>query len=764
MADDMPDMRLKDNRDLIDKIRKRYKYMYEADHEQRQAAMIDLKFVNEPGYQWDDNMKQERGERPCYEFNKLRVTGKRIINDIRANRPAGKVRAVENGDKQTADIYEGLIRNIWNVSDADSATDYACEFQVNAGMGAWRVDTEYSDDGAFEQDVTIRLIENPFCLYADPSCKDPQKRDADDWILTEKIPYKVFEKRYPKAEKVNFEDMTEFDDEEDWQDEESVRIAEYWYKIPHEKELWLLEDGRVVDSESDEANAPELQPLIKKRRLVMTHKIQWCIASGERILEGPTDWASRHFPFVMVYGEYVVVDGKPCWWGIPRFAKDAQRSYNFARTAIAETIALAPQAKWWATADQAKGLTDQWATAHKKNYPFLLYNSDPKAPGAPSRMGGADIPAALIQETALASEEIKAVTGIFDPSLGASSNETSGRAIYARQQQGEIATFNYQDNIAKGIRRTYEILIDLIPSIYDTEREIRILGSDGAEDYVRVNQMVFDPESGQTVRVNDLATGKYDVTVTVGPNFATQRQEAAETYGQLAQQFPDMMGVAGDLVFKSMDLPYADDIADRLKTLLPPQVQKMLDSGNQDPAVAQAMQRAEQAMAAVQEQGMMVQQAAQELEQSKASDEKAKAEIKTELANVRAARAEFDAHVSKEIAKLVKIQADIAKRQVELAPSLLAHEDMLAAGQTAEHAQETINIIDGLLANFMQAVDVAVGSLQQKTDRAVTGGNVRRDGGKLVADVQYDDGSERHIAAVREQGGLRIVPEADGGP
>lgn len=379
-------------------------------------------------------------------------------------------------------------------------------------------------------------------------------------------------------------------------------------------------------------------------------------------------------------------------------------------------------------------------------------------------MGGADIPAALIQETALASEEIKAVTGIFDPSLGASSNETSGRAIYARQQQGEIATFNYQDNIAKGIRRTYEILIDLIPSIYDTEREIRILGSDGAEDYVRVNQMVFDPESGQTVRVNDLATGKYDVTVTVGPNFATQRQEAAETYGQLAQQFPDMMGVAGDLVFKSMDLPYADDIADRLKTLLPPQVQKMLDSGNQDPAVAQAMQRAEQAMAAVQEQGMMVQQAAQELEQSKASDEKAKAEIKTELANVRAARAEFDAHVSKEIAKLVKIQADIAKRQVELAPSLLAHEDMLAAGQTAEHAQETINIIDGLLANFMQAVDVAVGSLQQKTDRAVTGGNVRRDGGKLVADVQYDDGSERHIAAVREQGGLRIVPEADGGP
>jgi len=757
-----PDMRKKDNKDLIAKIKKRYKFMYEADQDNRREAMLDFKFVNEPGHQWDANMKQERGERPCYEFNKLRVTGKRIINDIRANRPAGKVRAVEGGDKEIADIYEGLIRNIWNISDGDACIDYEAEYQVHAGMGSWRVDTEYSDDTAFNQDLMIRPIENPFCLYADPSCKDSMKRDAEDWILTEKISHKIFEKRYPKAEKVNFEDLAEFDDDDDWEDEQNVRIAEYWYKVPHRKELWLLEDGTVVDSESDEANAPELQEQIERRREVDTYKIMWCIVSGDRVLEGPTEWAGRQFPFVMVYGEYMVVDGRPKWWGLPRFAKDAQRSYNFARTAIAETIALAPQAKWWATTDQAAGHTDKWAVAHKKNFPFMLYTADAKAPGAPARMGGADIPVALMQETQLASEEIKAVTGIFDPSLGASSNETSGRAIYARQQQGEIATFNYKDNIANGIRRTYEILIDLIPEIYDTERELRILGSDGAEDYVSVNQVVYDPEEGRSVRVNDLQTGKYDVTVTIGPSFATQRQEAAETYGQLANQFPEMMGVAGDLVFKSMDLPYADDIAERLRTLLPPQVQQLMNQGKEiDPEVMAMMQQAEQAMQMVEEQASMVSEAEQNLGQEQARNEKAKAEIKTELANVRAAKAEFDAHMAKEVANLIKLKAELETKVLGDSDVEQALDASAMATQAAEQAQDTINVIDGLLANFMQVADEAFGNLSQKADKSITSGNIRREGGKLIADVSYDDGSQKSVAAVREKGGLRLVPESD---
>lgn len=774
------DMRLKQNKDLLAKVKDRFRIMQDADEENRRAAMEDLKFVNEPGRQWDENMKQERGERPCYEFNKLRITGKRVINDMRANRPSAKVRAVEGGDKKTAEINEGLIRNIWNISDGDTVIDNAAEYQVNAGMGAWRITTDYVGD-SFDQECLIEEIPNPFCLYCDPSARDHLRRDAEDWIYTEKITHRAFEAKYgTKIDKANFEESMEFDDEFEWQDEEMVRIAEYWWKEPVQKEIWKVQAGEkvlVVDSTSDEANGIPPEAIVD-RRVIESHEIKWCVASGDRILEGPSKWAGREFPFVMVFGEQVYIDGKCCWWGLPRFAKDAQRSYNVSRTAIAEAIAMAPQAKWWASAEQAKGNTDIWATAHKRNYPFLLYNADPKAPGPPQRMGGADVPVALIQESQMASEEIKAVTGIFDASLGMDGNEKSGRAIYARQQQGEIATFNYQDNMSKGIRRTWELLLDLIPEVYDTERELRILGNDGAEDYVAVNQVVMDYESGRMVRINDLATGKYDVTITIGPNFATQRQEAAETYGELGRQFPELMSIAGDLVFKSMDLPYAEDIAERLRAILPPQIQQMIDQDTEmPPEVQQAMQQAEQAMAQVQEHAQLVQAAAQELEGEKGEAAAAKAEIRTELANLRAAKAEFDAHVAKEMAALVQKEAgltgraaDLTAKGAELKQQAVerGQEDMGSLVNTAQ-ALQTVASIDEVLAQFMQAVDDTVGELNEKAsvierqaNRKVVGGKARRENGRLVADVEYDDGTVRHLSAVRRDGELDIE-EADPG-
>lgn len=774
----MADMRRKNNRDLLQKVKDRYKVMYEADQENRRWAMEDMKFVNVPGAQWDHNMKQERGQRPCYEFNKLRITCKRVINDMRANRAQGKIRATEDGDRPTAEIYEGLVRNIWNNSDADTVIDAAAEYQVEAGMGAWRVTTEYADDSAFEQDICIEEIPNPFCLYADPACRDQLKRDAEDWIYTEKISHKSYEAKYGKdTEKADFRDSVEFDDEE-WEDDERVRVAEYWYKEPHKKELWLLTTGEVVDSESDEANGID-PALIERKREVMTNKIMWCVVSGSRVLEGPTEWAGSEFPFIIVYGENVVIDGKPYWWGLPRFAKDAQRAYNYSRTAIAETIAQAPQAKWWATAEQARGHTDKWAIAHKENFPFLLYNADPKVATAPQRMGGADVPVALIQESQLASEEIKATTGIYDASLGNRGNETSGRAIYARQQQGEIATFNFQDNMAKGIRRTYEIIIGLIPNIYDTERELRILGNDGAEDYVKVNQIVMDYEANppRSVRVNDLATGKYDVTVTVGPNFSTQRQEAAETYGMLGQQFPELMGVAGDLVFKSMDLPYAEDIADRLRTILPPQVQQMLDKGKEvSPEVQQAMAQADQAMQQVQEFAQLVQAANEELQSDRADVEKLRADLKVDLANLKTAKAEFDKHIAEQMIKLIKEEAGLTEKQARLiVESAKITKDATQLEQNIANvdlsALDAAGSLDEVLSSFMVAVDEAMGSmhekaeeLEQKVSRKVVGGKTRRENGKLIADIEFDDGSMRSVGAVRRNGEYEIEPEANPEP
>ena len=764
-------------KDLLQKVMDRYRIMYEADEENRRYGMEDMKFVNIPGAQWDENMKIERGKRPCYEFNKLRISGKRIINDMRANRPAGKVRAVEGGDVETAEIKEGLIRNIWNVSDGDTVIDYAAEYQVNAGMAAWRVDTEYSSTTAFDQDLFIRPIGNPFCLYCDPSAKDFLKRDAEDWILTERISKKAYESKYPKADKIDFETLGGFDDA-DWNDEDQVRIAEYWWKKPHIKELWKMqfpneEEVKIVDSESDEglaiAKDPAQSSLIIARREVQTSKIMHCIVSGQGVIEKPTEWAGSMFPFVMIYGEYVQIDGKTHWWGLPRFAKDAQRAYNVARTSISEKIAMQPKSKFWATAAQAEGLTDQWTRAHKENLPFQLYNADPKAPGPPQMMSESPVPAALIAESQISSDEIKAVTGIFDDSLGNKTDSQSGRAIYARQQQGEIATFNYQDNMAKGIKRTYELLLDLIPAIYDTERELRVLGSDGAEDYKKVNQVVFDNATGKTITINDMASGRYDVTVTVGPNFSTLRQEAAETYGQLAQQFPQIMEIAGDLVMKSMDLPYADDIAERIKTILPQPIQDMLGKDKQmPPEVMQAMAKVQQAMQQVQQHGQLVQAAAAELETDKSASEKQKAELKTELANIKAARAEFDAHVAQELLKLVQKESGLVVKDANLISKEANLSVKEAQMRDVDETTLTVTSLDNALASFMQIADNELQKIKQKTSeieakagREPVDIQTRRDGGKLIADVQYSDGSKRSLKAVRDKGSLKILPDAE---
>jgi hypothetical protein len=629
-------------KDLLVRIRTRAKIMMEADRENRRLAIDDLRFCYIPGEQWDEATKKERGsERPMYEFNKVRVTVKRIINDMRANRPQGKVRASEDGDKPTANVLEGLIRNIWANADGDTAIDYAAEYQVAAGMGAWRVTVDYADDEAFDQVIGVNPIRNPFCLYADPSAQDFLKRDADDWFLTDKISKASYQARWPKAGTVDFDVDSEFDDDEEWEDEDKVRIGEYWWKEPIDKTLLLLSDGKTVDAE--EVSPESLTALgleVVKTRQCRSHKIMMCIASGDAILDGPTEWAGRQFPFIQVYGEFVIIEGKVHWFGLTRFAKDAQRSYNYSRTNAIESVALAPQAKWWATPEQAAGHEAAWAEANKKNWPFQLYNADAKTGGAPpQRMGSAEVPVALVQEMQISSEDIKAVTGIYDASLGAQGNETSGKAINARQRQGEIATFNYMDNMSKGIRRTWEILLDLIPKIYDTERSIRILGVDGAEDYAKINSV--DPQTGETL--NDVARGKYDTAITVGPSFATLRQEAAEAYGEIASRDPNVMLAAGDLVFKAMDLPYAEQIAERYQALLPPPIQQLIGKGKEmPPEVAAAMAQVEQAMQMVTEKGQLVTAAEQELKEIQAQSKGDAASAKLAQANLKSSEIQLE--------------------------------------------------------------------------------------------------------------------------
>lgn len=567
----LEEMTPKDEQDLLSTVRTRFKRCWDADSDLRTLAQDDIKFAFQAGNQWDEQTKKARGTRPCYEYNKTRQHIRQVTNDQRQNRPAIKVRAVEEADKDTADTLQGLIRNIESVSNAERAYDTAFEIAVAGGFGGWRVMAEYADDDAFEQELKIKEVRNPFSLYLDPGAQEWDRRDALYGFVTEVLSEGEFKIRYPNATVSSFEGTDDWISQ--WFFDEKVRVCEYWYKKPYTKTIALLSNGETVDkaeiAEIVDDLARERGVTVVKERQVQCMRVYQCVVSGAEILSKPTLWPGKFIPVVPVWGDLVNIGGRDIYSGMVRFSRDAAKSYNFTRTMAVESVAAAPKAPWLVTPKMLEGGFQKiWDESGTENFPYLPFNPDPNVPGGmPTRPPPPPIPAALIELANLDNDDLKATMGQFDASLGAKGNETSGKAILARQREGDNANFNYIDNLARAIKYTGEILIDLIPHYYDTPRTIRILGEDGAEKYVKLFDEVQDAQSGQMVRVNDLSRGKFDVTVTTGPSYATARMEAAEMLTNITQAAPATAPILADLIVKNMDGPGTDEASRRLRKL-----------------------------------------------------------------------------------------------------------------------------------------------------------------------------------------------------
>ena len=559
-------------RKLIREVTDRYKKADQNEDQNRRAQVEDLKFIYDPDGQWEQEVLDKRKGRPNYTFNRTIGSVNQVIGDQRQNKPSIKVRGVDSkADPDTADVFTGLIRNIENVSDAETAYDTAFKFTVGGGYGCWRVMPEFMDEASFDQEIRIVRIANPLTAYCDPAATDFLKRDSKWWIITERIERETFKENYPKAALTNLE----LDDNDNrlWFTDDEIRIAEYFRKVPRNKLLALLSNGAVVeytkkvDSIKDELEQGGIA--IERTRTVRSHVVEWVKVSGADILEGPIEYKWKYIPIVPLYGRSINIEGEELLEGVVRHSKDAQRVYNYEMSTAVEVTAIQPRAPYMATPKMVKGYEEMYRTANSVNRPFMLYNIDPDSPLAkPSREAPPDVPVAILSLAQQAAEDIKTTTGFFDASLGQRSNETSGRAIIARQREGDVGSFEFVDNLAKAIKYTGEILVDMIPQIYDTERQIRILGQDGKDEMVTVNSTVKDDESGKDVKLHDLRQGRYDVAVTVGPSYTTQRQEAADMLIQLAGVSPIVAQAAADLIVKNLDLTGADELEKRLRGIL----------------------------------------------------------------------------------------------------------------------------------------------------------------------------------------------------
>ena len=680
--------------EILTVARSRMKTAMAAFSETREDELDDLRFYagsSDNQWQWPADVLQTRGAvqgqtinaRPCLTINKLPQHVHQVTNEQRMNRPGIKViPADDKADVDVADVFNGVIRHIEYISDADVAYDTACENQVSYGEGYIRLLTEYCDEDTFDQDIKIGRIRNSFSVYMDPMIQDPTGADARWCFITEDLTKAEYERMYPDAAPISTLMSLGVGDQSisQWIGENTIRIAEYFY-IEYEKHTLNLYPGnQTAFSGTPEDKTLRMmfgKPL--RTREADRKKVKWCKINGYDILE-EREWAGAYIPVVRVVGNEFEVDGQMYVSGLVRNAKDAQRMYNYWVSQEAEMLALAPKAPFIGYGGQFEGYEQQWKTANTNNWPYLEVNPDvTDGQGAvlplPQRAQPPMASSGLLQAKAGAAEDIKSATGQYNASLGMTSNERSGKAILARQREGDIGTYHYVDNLARAIRHIGRQLVDLIPKIYDTERIARIIGEDGEPDTVKMNPMqeepvkrIVDQEGNLIEKVYNPGVGKYDVRVITGPGYATKRQEALESMAQLLQGNPQLWQVAGDLFVKNMDWPGAQDLAKRFKKTIDPKVLADED----DPALAAANQQMEAMAAEMENMFQMLQNVNQSMEAREM-------QIKQFEADIKAYQAETQ--------RISAVQAGMSEQQIQdiamgvVAAALESNDNMIMSEQ-----------------------------------------------------------------------------------
>lgn len=626
-ADDRPDGKLDD---VVEEARAAFERCAEVEADNRRDAEDDLRFARLEE-QWPEKVRRDREleGRPCLTLNRMPAFIRQVVNDARQNNPAITVHPVDGGsDPEVAEIYNGIIRNIEQASGADVAYDTALDFAVTCGFGYWRVNTRYAHDETFDQDIVIERVANPFSIYGDP---DSAGADSSDWntaFVVDSMDRAEFDKRWRGADAVDWEISDYVNLTPPWLEGDRVMLAEYWRREEVERRIVGLSDGQVMEVEAYEAQKALFDAagvsVVAGPRPVLSHKVTQRIMSGAEVLD-TVEWAGRYIPIVPVYGEEVFLpDGKRVLRSLVRSAKDAQRNFNYWRSMTTELVALAPKAPFIGPKGAFKTDRARWETANVENHAFLEYDPVDGLSQAPQRQPFAGVPAGALQEALNASDDMKAIMGLHDASLGARSNETSGVAIQARQHEGDVSTFHYIDNLHRAIRHTGRILVDLIPKVYSAPRVVRILGHDDKPRMVPINQPVRQEVAGpdgqvrNVEKIYDLGAGRYDLTVRAGPSFSSAREQAVNAMIELIRAFPAAVPVLGDILVRNMDFAGADEISARLQALLPPHAQ----GGGQQvpPQMQQAVQALRQRVAQLTQALAQSQARAQELEQDQSID------------------------------------------------------------------------------------------------------------------------------------------------
>lgn len=635
-------------------MRETYELDIDADDENRKAALEDKKFV--AGEQWDPKVLQERTGLPCLVINTIPQFTAQLVGDWRENRNAVKVLPAENGDKAVADVRSDLIRSIETKSRASRVYDSAFESMVQCGDGAFRVAVQYAGDDVFDQDITLKPVDDALSVVWDRLSIDPTGRDATHCFVDDTIPTKEFKRKWKDADPSTLSNSFRKDlYSTGWLDQATVRVTEHWRMIERNRLLGMFEDGSIhVIEGKTAADLMDKHGKIVKTRMAPCKYAQMHLVTGFKILAGPYEWKMTRLPIIRMSGRTVSVGDRRVRYGLVRYMKDAARLRNFWRSVAAEQLGYAPKAQWMATESAVEGREDQLRKAHLSRDPLLVFNDEAVFGQNVERVEPPQMQMALLNEAQINTQDMKDVTGIHDASLGIKSNETSGRAIMARQREGDVASLTYYDNGNAAILEAGDVMNQLISQIYDGTRIIRTIGEDESTKLVKINDPM-DPSSP------DLSIGNYDVAITSGASYTTRRVEAAEAMMEAIQVYPQLMQIAGDLIVKAQDWPGAEELSERLQKTIPPQLlsdKEKAEMGQQAPDMQAVMQQQEQVQS-------QLQTAVQELARLEQENHLLKAKHDTEAKKLEIEEYKAETERLAAYAQILKSDEELALKRLE---------------------------------------------------------------------------------------------------
>lgn len=576
---------------------KKLRCYQEADRDARRLARESQSFLFDEGGHWEEKAVKLFEDRPRYQFDHTYPIWNAITHDLTEMDFA--IQVIEAGNGASAEIaktYDGMLRSIQNMSSFDLIKAELVSNLVCAGSDALMVRNDWGDVDAFDQDLLIEHIQDSLNrVWLGPAQKIDGS-DREDGFLITRISLNEYGRDYPKGTKRGV------DAPDDWVDElakdqEDIAVADYYYIKRESTKLLLLSNDKVV--REDEYNKSKDDLAAKGITVVRqrTRDIPVCYVrrmDGAEWLGDPQKTPFAYIPIVQPMANHKVVQGRVKYFGVVEKLKDAQRVYDYAGSREIADGALAPVGKIAMTPEQAAGFEEQNSQLNKENNPILLYNADTAAP-PPFQLAGAQPNPGLQQTRLNASQDVITISGQYEPARGEGLGpDTSGKAYEILQQKSNLSSGPYVVAMRRAVRMLGKIIIDAIPKVYDTRsRQVRLMNEDGSSKFTSINHEDY-AEDGTTQIMRDLSQGHYDVVVTNGKGFASRKAEGVRAMLEMASVVPGIVDAGADVIAKSLDAPYVEQVAERLR-------KQMIEQGripeNQltDDERAKIMQEMEQA-------------------------------------------------------------------------------------------------------------------------------------------------------------------------